>query len=104
MFLNGLPAERQAGMHLEIAEKVEAASQLSNAERTSLLAYHYSHTPKTDLAFRYRNAAGLLALSNFAFVEAKEQLEQALELLEKSEASNREPHMDLLIRLPRSGV
>ncbi|MFQ5771818.1 MAG: BREX system ATP-binding domain-containing protein, partial [bacterium] len=78
--LEQLPPAEKVTKHQRIAENIEAADNLEAREKIYLLAYHYSQTEDKLSAFRYLCRASDLAIENFAFLEAKDFIKQALDL------------------------
>jgi len=72
------PEATRLQRHRSIAERVEATEDCDPGEKLYALAHHYSKTGEKRNAFRYLRRAGELALENFAFMEARSLLMQAL--------------------------
>lgn len=82
VLLDRLTQESKQAMHYELATQIEKQARFNSSEAINLMAYHYSRSKDRKLAFRYLNQAGLKALANFAFIEAKAYFEQALSALD----------------------
>jgi predicted ATPase len=77
--LEHFSADQLPSLHESIAAALEAVP-LDETERTYQLAYHYQRSANRLLAFRNLRRAGLLALKNYAFIEAKSFLDDATKL------------------------
>jgi len=76
--------EREA-KHRKIAENIKSSEHLNATEKIFDLAYHYNQTHDYHSAFVYLRRASEISMENFAFLEAKNFLKQALALQEKLE-------------------
>jgi tetratricopeptide (TPR) repeat protein len=82
MLVEVLPQDQQAAMHAELAAEIQKLPRLDEADKIYLLAYHYSRTDDVHTAIEYLLKAGEISAENFAFLEAKNFMSQALELID----------------------
>lgn len=75
-----LVAGRRAQLHLAIAQAIEGRNADRPSEAAETLAYHYSLTSRTDLAFTYNALAGAKSLGVFSLGEAERYFAAALGL------------------------
>ncbi len=81
MIESQIPPETRVTLHSEIADVVSRADYLTNSQKISLLAHHFSHTANKKAAFIYLHRAGEMALKNFAIAEALLYYQKAVALL-----------------------
>jgi len=77
-----IPKDKLSNMHFRIAEIIENSETIPENEKVYSLACHYSKSNKPTTAFAYLRKAFDLALSSFAFTEAKDFFDGALKLYE----------------------
>lgn len=78
-----LLADRRSNLHLAIAEALEHRNANQLPEAAELLAYHFSQTPRADLAFKYNALAGVKSLGVFSHDQANQYFAVALALYER---------------------
>ncbi|MGB3247186.1 MAG: AAA family ATPase [Sulfitobacter sp.] len=74
---------RRGELHLAIAQAVERRSHNRLGEVAETLAYHYSLTKRTDLAFTYNDMAGVKSLGVYSLNEANQYFDAAFALYEQ---------------------
>jgi class 3 adenylate cyclase len=79
-------APQRAGLHLRIAEELEARSGNRLPEIAQSLAHHYSQTTRADKAFAYSAMAAKQNLGVYSLEEAAAQCRTALSLVEQDSA------------------
>jgi class 3 adenylate cyclase/tetratricopeptide (TPR) repeat protein len=79
-------APLRAGLHLRIAEELEARNGNRLAEVAQSLAHHYAQTTRADKAFAYSAMAAKQNLGVYSLEEAAAQCRTALSLLEQDGA------------------
>lgn len=93
-------AERRQEMHSRIAWAIEQQTAIIASDKTMLLAYHFSKTEERERAFHFLCDAGSLAMENFAFVKARDLLEQALNFCDSaSDDTRHELEVDIYLKL-----
>jgi tetratricopeptide (TPR) repeat protein len=93
-----ISAKKRLSMHHMIAAAVESAGHLERLHKIYLLAFHYSQTDDKEATFRYLVQAGDLALGNFAFLEAKDFFDRAMNLVLCLPKQAQKEEIQLLIR------
>ena len=78
---NRMAASRRVELHRRIAERQEAAYGERASEIAAALAHHYIQSGDSLKAVKYLRLAAEQAMSRSAYVEARNQLSRALELL-----------------------
>ena len=77
---NGMLSNQRRKLHENAGDAIEAAK---GPEAADALAYHWSHTERTDKAVQYLALAGENSLRVYSLEEAKQRLEAALALIEE---------------------
>ena len=94
------PPDTVVSIHKSIASTVKNAGYMPSVTKTYLLAYHYSRTDDTKTAFRYLVQAGLTAIENYAFLEANDFFNQAIQKIETTQQEkNKKKIIQLLVRV-----
>ncbi len=89
--------DRLLSMHREIAAAIETSERIAGPDRTYRLAHHWSRTNEHGQAFRYLSEAAKVAITNFAFLEARHFIQQAVCILDiKPDAAHKEDAVRLL--------
>lgn len=88
----GLLSERRAELHLKIAQALEQRSDGRLAEVAETLAYHYSLTDRSALAFTYLAMSGVKSLGIFSLDEADRNFTEALALYDRDPAVASDEH------------
>jgi tetratricopeptide (TPR) repeat protein len=95
---NSLLIERRKQLHERIGQAMESLFVDRIGDYLKDIAYHYRRSGNTAKAIEYLRRAAEQAIARSFYEEAIEQLESALELLEKGEAADVRVREELTIR------
>jgi class 3 adenylate cyclase/tetratricopeptide (TPR) repeat protein len=84
---NGLLLTRRREIHKKVAQAIESLYSDRLEEFYEMLSYHYSRSEETTQAYRYLKLSGTKAIRNSALWEAFGFYRDALEILNKSPAT-----------------
>ncbi len=87
-----LLSARRADLHLAIAQALERRNADRPVEAAESLAYHYSLTDRTDLAFTYNALAGAKSLGVYSLNEANRYFASALALYQQDPGCAHDAH------------
>jgi len=82
---DGLSAARKRLLHAKAGEQLEKIFRGRLEQAVYQLAYHFSRTSLQSKAFKYTAMAGLVSCNQMAMDEAKQNLETALDMLQRLE-------------------
>jgi predicted ATPase/DNA-binding winged helix-turn-helix (wHTH) protein len=95
-----VPASQRVELHSRIAKREESAFGTRAREIAAELAHHYARSGNRSGAVKYLGLAAEQAMSRSAYVEAQDQLNSALELLQTQPESRERDGRELaLVRL-----
>jgi tetratricopeptide (TPR) repeat protein len=92
-------ASHRVELHRRIAERQEAAYGERAREIAATLAHHYIRCGDSSKAVKYLRLAAEQAMSRSAYLEARNQLNRALELLGKRPADAERDQSEIAVRL-----
>jgi tetratricopeptide (TPR) repeat protein len=99
---NSLLTPNREALHERAAEVIERRREDRLMEVADILAYHYSHTRRTEKAIRYLALAGEKSLGVYSLDEAKQRFDQALALIDEAPDSVDDTFLaDLLLNIAR---